>query len=163
MTGLTDPGCGRRWMRFLNFLLGSHGVPQGIKENRSPFPNFRNMSQKMFGPHHDWRSRIHAADMASNAVASSSRAPDTTSSSCSSSTGSDGGYSDWEDDVEQKTQSLFDKTIHPSPEAAFEHDASVHQFDLCEKARTLDTYQMMRFINLVRREVSLHVPSQAHY
>ncbi|ORX37779.1 S-adenosyl-L-methionine-dependent methyltransferase [Kockovaella imperatae] len=72
------------------------------------------------------------------------------SSVASSSTGSDGGYSDWNDEVELSTQSLFDDSLHPTPDAAIQHDATKHGFDL--RQRHLDMYQMMRLVNLIRKE-----------
>lgn len=70
----------------------------------------------------------------------------------------DDGCSDWASSFGEarRTKSLFDDTVHASPELAMKHDASLHRFDLdavC-KDRELDMYGRIRLVNLIRRDVS---------
>jgi protein arginine N-methyltransferase 3 len=59
----------------------------------------------------------------------------------------------------RQTQSLFDNNVLPTPEAALEHDRSVHGFDLSRfvEDKGLDVYGRMRLINYIRKEVSARV------
>ncbi|KAI9638963.1 S-adenosyl-L-methionine-dependent methyltransferase [Dioszegia hungarica] len=68
----------------------------------------------------------------------------------------DDGCSDWASSFGEarRTKSLFDDTVHASPELAMKHDASLHRFDLdavC-KDRELDMYGRIRLVNLIRRD-----------
>ena len=84
-------------------------------------------------------------------------------STASSSTGSDGGFSDWDEGLgpAAQTKSLFDNTILPSPLQAIAHDVQKHDVDLISLSSRLDSYQMIRLINLVRRDVSPHILSMS--
>jgi protein arginine N-methyltransferase 3 len=87
------------------------------------------------------------------------RAP--SSAGTSSESDSDERCSDWESSLgdARQTQSLFDSTVLPTPEAALEHDRSVHQFDLSRfvEDKGLDVYGRMRLINHIRKTVGPHV------
>lgn len=78
------------------------------------------------------------------------------SDSGSDSASDDGGCSDWASSLGEarKTQSLFDDSIHPSPEAALAADKAAHGFDLraASDRLGLDIYGRMRLINLIRKE-----------
>lgn len=72
---------------------------------------------------------------------------------------SDDGCSDWASSFGEarRTTSLFDHSVHDSPESALRHDAAKHgvQFNqLCEEWK-LDSYGKIRLVNLIRRDVSL--------
>lgn len=70
----------------------------------------------------------------------------------------DDGCSDWASSFGEarRTKSLFDDSVHGSPELALEHDEAEHKFGLdkiCEKLQ-LDMYGRIRLVNLIRRDVS---------
>jgi hypothetical protein len=66
--------------------------------------------------------------------------------------------SDWESDIGQgvQAQSLFDNSLHPTPEAVVDYDRSKHGFDLKElyHAMHLDMYGLIRLVNYIRKKVS---------
>ncbi len=71
----------------------------------------------------------------------------------------DDGISDWASSLGQarQTRSLFDDTILPNPEEALAYDAEVHLFRLKEVGDRLglDLFGRMRFVNWIRRTVSV--------
>jgi hypothetical protein len=69
----------------------------------------------------------------------------------------DDGCSDWASSLGEarRTKSLFDDSVHESPEAALRYDEREHQFGLdklCEQWQ-LDMYGRIRLVNLIRRDV----------
>lgn len=69
----------------------------------------------------------------------------------------DDNISDWASSLgdARRTKSLFDSTILNSPEEALRHDSESHHFSLENECRRLglDTYERMRLINYIRKEV----------
>lgn len=72
----------------------------------------------------------------------------------------DKGWSDWDDMHDEPTMCLFDHTMAPTPESLItEHLISAHNFDLKAMAEQggLDFYSLMKLVNYIRRQTSLHV------
>ncbi|WIA42932.1 hypothetical protein OEZ86_008845 [Tetradesmus obliquus] len=70
----------------------------------------------------------------------------------------DDEWEEWDGDEEEDdaTRSLFCDVVLPSPEAAFEYDATHYGFDIRQFKieRRLDDYDTIRVINFIRREVA---------
>ena len=68
-----------------------------------------------------------------------------------------GEFEDWDDAVEEEVRPLFSpRVIFDSVEAALEHDAQTHGFDLRAHAQRLklDFYGATRLVNFIRSEVA---------
>ena len=68
-----------------------------------------------------------------------------------------GEFEDWDDAVEEEVRPLFSpRVIFDSVEAALEHDAQTHGFDLRAHAQRLklDFYGAARLVNFIRSEVA---------
>ncbi|KAI8362636.1 hypothetical protein BD560DRAFT_333987 [Blakeslea trispora] len=73
----------------------------------------------------------------------------------------DEAWDDWEEDVQEPTQCLFDTQVLASPKEALEHMKSNHAFDLSAlrkkkvKPTNMDFYQTIVLINYIRHQSSL--------
>ncbi|KAI8356588.1 hypothetical protein EDC96DRAFT_576750 [Choanephora cucurbitarum] len=69
----------------------------------------------------------------------------------------DEAWDDWEEDIQEPTQCLFDTQVLPSPKEVLEHMKSEHAFDLTalRKEKDLDFYQTIVLINFIRHQSSL--------
>ncbi|ORY34837.1 S-adenosyl-L-methionine-dependent methyltransferase [Naematelia encephala] len=86
---------------------------------------------------------------------SASAAYDDHSGSSSSSSESDDGVSDWASSLGDalRTKSLFDDSIHPSPEVSLAYDVDKWRYNLKEEVKRLevDLYGVMKLVNLIRK------------
>ena len=73
----------------------------------------------------------------------------------SSASDSDDGVSDWASTLGEAlvTKSLFDETLHPTPEAALRHDEERWEYALDAEVKRLDLdeYGRIRLVNLARK------------
>lgn len=99
---------------------------------------------------------VHLTPTSMSFVIPAHMPPPSASGSDSSDSESDAGASDWASSLgdARRSTSLFDSSVHPSPELALAADKAAHGFDLKATSERLglDIYGRMRLINLIRKE-----------